>query len=329
MGARFLVEFSNSRMDEQLSFLSSAAFWLPEWMEASAWTEHAPFAFWLVGAMRPRVFVELGMHRGYSYFVICQAVERLALATRCYAVDTWKGDEHAGFYSEQVFQTLQTYHDSRYSGFSRLIRSTFDDAVEHFGDGTIDLLHVDGRHFYEDVKHDFETWLPKLSERSVVLFHDTSERARDFGVYRYWEELKARFPSFEFEHGHGLGVLATGPAIDERLRWLFAVSADPTAAADIRRIYGWLGAAIANQVALTRARARIETLTTLGRQRGAEVRALRKKASRAETRLAATYASTSWRITAPMRKIIGGLKTLRHLGQKKTSQQRQDENQKP
>ena len=153
--------------------LSSAAFWMPEFMGESAWIEHAPFAFWLVDVLRPSVFVELGTFHGFSYLAVCQAVQRIQLATRCYAVDTWKGDEHAGFYDDSIFANLESYHDPRYSSFSRLVRSTFDDALKNFDRETIDLLHIDGRHFYQDAKQDFEAWLPKLSNRGVVLFHDT------------------------------------------------------------------------------------------------------------------------------------------------------------
>ena len=41
-------------------------FWRPTYLAPSAWTEHVPFAFWLVEAHRPRVFVELGTHFGTS-----------------------------------------------------------------------------------------------------------------------------------------------------------------------------------------------------------------------------------------------------------------------
>jgi Methyltransferase domain len=201
--------------------LSPTSFWSPDQVLPSAWLEHAPFASWIIGAARPRVLVELGTHNGFSYLAFCQAVQRLQLSTKCYAVDTWKGDDHAGFYGEEVFDRLSELHDRRYSGFSRLIRSTFDEAMPHFGDGTIDLLHIDGRHGYDDTAHDFETWLPKLSERAIVLFHDINVRERGFGVWKLWSELKGRYPSFEFVHGHGLGVLHVGPVIGEAVRPLF------------------------------------------------------------------------------------------------------------
>jgi hypothetical protein len=187
-------------------------FWRPSRMGApSAWWGHVPFAHWLIRVARPRMLVELGTHARVSYCAFCEAVLRDKPDTRCYAVDTWKGDANSGYYGEEVFAELRQFHNSRYSGFSELLRIDFDGALAYFTDNSIDLLHLNGLHTYETVRHDFESWKPKLSRRAVVLFHDTNVRGTDFGVWRLWEELQGEFPSFEFLHAHGLGVLAVGP----------------------------------------------------------------------------------------------------------------------
>jgi len=187
-------------------------------LSPSTWTGHIPFGMFLTGILKPRVIVELGTFYGTSYCAFCQAVKELKLDARCYAIDTWDGDSQSGFYGVEVLNDLKPYHDSLYSDFSRLIQSTFDEAVCHFTDKTIDLLHIDGFHTYEAVKKDFETWLPKLSEQAVVLFHDINVRERDFGVWRFWEEVRLKYPHFEFAHSHGLGVLAVGSNYSETFK---------------------------------------------------------------------------------------------------------------
>jgi GT2 family glycosyltransferase len=184
----------------------------------SAWVEHIPFAMFLVELLRPGLLVELGTHWGDSYCAFCQAIQELDVAAQSFAVDTWQGDEHAGHYGADVLADLRAHHDDAYGSFSALIQSTFDEAVLQFEDGTIDLLHIDGYHTYEAVRHDFENWLPKMSSRGVVLFHDTNERSPEFGVWRFWAEVAQRYPHFEFVHGHGLGVICVGPDEPAALR---------------------------------------------------------------------------------------------------------------
>ncbi|MCP4121339.1 MAG: class I SAM-dependent methyltransferase, partial [Bacteroidetes bacterium] len=187
---------------------------VPNHLTLSAWLEHGPFAMWLVRRSRPRSIVELGSHLGYSYFCMCQAVVEDKLATKCYAIDTWQGDEHAGLYDEEIYNQVKKEND-KYTSFSTLIRKTFSEALSDIEDNSVDLLHVDGRHYYDDVKEDFESWIPKLSDRALVLFHDTEVYERDFGVHRYWAEISQKYPSFNFQHGNGLGVLFFGQCMSE------------------------------------------------------------------------------------------------------------------
>lgn len=178
-------------------------------IETSAWIEHVPFAFFLISALRPKVFIELGVYTGNSFNAFCHAVRQLKTETTCYGVDTWRGDEHASFYNEALYEDLLKYQQKEFD-FASLLKMTFDEALDKFQDGTVDLLHIDGYHTYEAVRHDFESWLPKMSGRGVVIFHDTEVRERNFGVYKLFEEISSLYPSFNFKHGYGLGVVAVG-----------------------------------------------------------------------------------------------------------------------
>jgi len=241
------------------NFVSISSFWPPEHVsQPYSWVGHIPFAFWIVEASRPDVLVELGTHSGNSYFSFCQAVKRLRLPTLCHAVDAWQGDEHAGFYGEDVFQAVAERNRLQYDSFSKLIRSQFDEAHAGFDDGSIDLLHIDGLHTYDAVKHDFENWLPKMSGRGIVLLHDTNVYERNFGVWVLFRELAQRYPTFEFLHSHGLVAVGVGADLPEPVRNLLQASGDESSRDVVRTCYERLGQVVLEQ----HTRAHLETITS-------------------------------------------------------------------
>ena len=227
-----------------------------------AWVSHIPFAFWLVDSLRPGVIVELGTHTGNSYAALAQAVQVTGITAQCFAVDTWKGDVHAGSYGDEVYAEWSRFHADNFPGFSHLLRCTFDEAVSNFEDHSVDLLHIDGLHTFDAVRHDFETWRPKLSKRAVVLFHDVAVKQPGFEASEFWDEVRQSFPSFTFPHGNGLGVLVVGSESGPDLQWLTQLRA-PDELMLVNRFFCALGDAHRSRLWIDSARKELSTLTGL------------------------------------------------------------------
>ncbi|MHB8270176.1 class I SAM-dependent methyltransferase [Bradyrhizobium sp.] len=228
----------------------------------ASWLGHTPFALWLVGALKPRIVVELGVHTGNSYCAFLQAVRAVGLDTRCFGIDHWMGDAHAGHYGDEVYQELQAYHDPRYGTFSTLLRTSFEGALPYFSEGSVDLLHIDGFHTYEAVSADFKSWLPKVSSRGVALFHDINVRERGFGIWQFWEELTSRYPHFEFLHSHGLGIVYLGnEPLTGPLKALFAAKA-AAERESIQNYFARLGTSVVERLATQTLAAEIDTMKT-------------------------------------------------------------------
>jgi O-antigen biosynthesis protein len=87
----------------------------------------------------------------------------------------------------------------------------------------------------EAMKHVFDNRLGALLQLAVVVSHDTNIRKHGFEVWKLWREPSGQYPSFEFDHSHGLGVLGAGPDQAAPLRRLFRVGGDREATLRVRR----------------------------------------------------------------------------------------------
>ena len=206
----------------------------PRLLKSPWWIGHIPFAYELIGRQRPNVIVELGTYSGSSFAAFCQAVEACGLDAKCYGIDLWQGDIHMGKFEDDIFEEISTYMTATYPAVASLVRKDFNEAAADFAEKSVDLLHIDGTHTFEAVSNDFHTWLPKLSDRGVVLFHDlnvtvknTGEKALRFGVRRFFDGVKDQYPHFEFSHCWGLGILVVGRSAPPRVMELVEMAAAP------------------------------------------------------------------------------------------------------
>ena len=195
-------------MTSNIYFPPSLQRFEPTYMALSTWVDHLPFAYDLVEAIRPAVLVELGVYNGLSFFTFCQAITEHDIDAVAYGIDCWEGDEHTEFYDDSIYQGVADHARAHYRGISYLLKMYFKDALAHFEDASVDLLHIDGLHTYEAVREDFQSWYPKVKPGGIVLFHDVMARIKDFGAWKYFQELEEEYAdTFKFNHGYGLGVL--------------------------------------------------------------------------------------------------------------------------
>jgi predicted O-methyltransferase YrrM len=130
--------------------------------------------------------VELGSWRGRS--TIC-----LALGSKEGAgVPVVAVDRHM----DKTFVDFQ--ENIRQAGVADLvrpIRATSDEAFAEF-DEPIELIFIDASHKYEDVRRDFDQWVPLVVEGGTVAMHDTtwegSKLVSEEAIYRspYFKDVR-------------------------------------------------------------------------------------------------------------------------------------------
>lgn len=179
----------------------------------SPWAGHKRFAYDYVRFMEPETVVELGSYYGCSAFAMLQAIKDSGIKSRFFAIDTWAGDDFTkNDYKEDIYGQYKRINDECFSGVtSVMIRHTFDEACPVFKENSIDLLHIDGSHAYDDVKHDYLTWKDKVKDNGVIFFHDVGKDllfGEKMGSHIFWEELKKECPYIlEMPFSNGLGIL--------------------------------------------------------------------------------------------------------------------------
>jgi predicted O-methyltransferase YrrM len=173
--------------------------------EGTPWSGLGTIAYEIITHLRPQNIVELGSKCGFSTFAMGLALRDLNLGGKIYAVDTWKGDLHADFYGEEVYENFMAdRHTLGLDDVVQPLRMTFAEASKEIAP-PIDVLHVDGLHTFKAVTADFNGFRHLLAPGAIVLFHDVYTTFRQMRLF--WTLLSLRYPSYRIPYSHGLGVI--------------------------------------------------------------------------------------------------------------------------
>ncbi|MDG3003073.1 glycosyltransferase [Paludisphaera mucosa] len=231
-------------------YLSEASFWTPDHaFEPLSHSPFSPIAYWLVDVLRPSQIVQLGGREPGVYFSLCEAVRRLNLDARCLAIEPSTAAGSGAAFLEASLRRVREAHDRSYGTISKLLRIDPDEIVDAIEDGSIDLFHASTPADVEHLLVDFKLWRPKLSDRAVILLPKTCIQGRTLGSYASFHDLSRNHPAFEFTHGEGLGLIAVGREIPDRLNPLFEAHKFPGRRNAIRAVYARLGKSLGESLA--------------------------------------------------------------------------------
>lgn len=162
-------------LDPVAPIASQSLFWRARYLAASPSLGALPLLFWLSENIRPAIGVTLGTADAVPHFALCQAVEKLGLEAMCFGIGMT--DEAA-----EDPAAIQDYNETHYGDFSLLSYADQEEVQELLDEAQIDLLVVN-RPATQALQDEIDTlWLPRLSDRAVVLFLRGGDNLRDYAA---------------------------------------------------------------------------------------------------------------------------------------------------
>lgn len=157
--------------------------------------------------------LEIGTYKGGALFAWCKLADNNAkiisvdlLYKRYNAMVDYDRTKkiYSRFYKtggQELFIMLKNSHE----------QDTLDTVKEILDGDKLDFLFIDGDHSYEGVKRDFEMYSTLVKRGGVIVLHDIVPYS-EYGVAKYWQEIKNKFHHKEIVNdwngpGWGIGVI--------------------------------------------------------------------------------------------------------------------------
>ena len=155
--------------------------------------------------------VEIGSWRGRSTSCMGSLIKKLNRTVKFYSVDTWEGsneEPHIKF-----LQKLKAQGKTLFNEFQENIKSCgVDDviipikstsilAAEQFEDNSLDFVHIDASHEYEDVLNDIKFWYPKVKPGGMITGDDYLWSGVDKAVNEYFNNKMITIHNYDNNGG--------------------------------------------------------------------------------------------------------------------------------
>ncbi|MCP4493207.1 MAG: class I SAM-dependent methyltransferase [Gammaproteobacteria bacterium] len=121
----------------------------------------------LFGELNFDVGAEVGVRRGNFSRKLCDANRNLKLS----CVDPWMA--YSNKYNKKRQDRIYQEAVTKLQDYPvEIIRETSMDGLQHFRDGTLDFVFIDGNHTYDYVAPDIILWSRKVRSGGIVAVHD-------------------------------------------------------------------------------------------------------------------------------------------------------------
>lgn len=164
----------------------------------------------LVEALRPQLVVDAGAGDAVPFFTYCQSMQDHDVDGSAYAIEDWDPSAEPG-HPEARFSAIEAHGRKFYLGIYYLMRIPPEPAFFHFGEGTIDLLRLDGARFQDPAVLD--RWTKRVKPGGVILFAGAAHESLRAG----WARIAALGHSCLFSDAPGLGICKTRGGPDSAL----------------------------------------------------------------------------------------------------------------